>query len=523
MDILDLPKENYHYMGYLVFQEHESKSKTSYIIDGQQRFTTLSILCLSAIRLLKEWVAAGIDVADNNIRIQKLTEKFLGNFSTSKLTITPKLSLNKNNDDFYRSYLLNHRKPSALSKLRPSQKKLWAAYDYFYEILKKKEISQSGSNLASFIDDEISNSLIFTTINVGNDLNAYKVFETLNARGVKLSPSDLLKNYLFSKAFEASSTELEETERRWQSINDLLGKSDFPTFLRHYWNSRNELVRISNLFRSIKNTIQSPEQVFELLNELENLAPLYSAFENAGDSIWNKEQRNYIRVLNLFGVSTWYSLMLITKQKFSEEEFTKLLRELIVITFRYNVISGLHTNEIEIAFNKLSLKIFAGEVSTASQAFDQLRPIYVSDENFRQSFSTKYLSTKRNKDLVKYILVGLENTLSNSAYQFDESVSTIEHILPENPSEEWNYSFSSDEQIEFVYLLGNYTLLEDGLNKKAGTKIFTDKLLIYNSSKYKLSNTFTQYTEWTPTIIRNRQDNMAKIALTTWKSNFVKK
>ncbi|MCU0422165.1 MAG: DUF262 domain-containing HNH endonuclease family protein [Bacteroidia bacterium] len=520
LDILDLPQEKYHYMGYLIFQDDSTKIKTSFIIDGQQRFTTLSILCLASIRLLKEWATNGIDKEQNEIRIDKLTEKFLGNFSTSKLTITPKLVLNKNNDDFYKSYLLNHRKPPVIGKLKPSQKRLWGAYEYFYQKLKSYIDSQSGEKLATLIDDVISNALIFTTINVSDDLNAYKVFETLNARGVKLSPSDLVKNYLFSKAFELSSAELEETERRWQSINDFLGKSDLPTFLRHYWNSRYELVRISNLYRAIKSTIQTPKNVFELLNELEELAPVYSAFENPADAIWNKEQRSYIRSMNLFGVSTWYSLMLVAKQKFSDDEFTKLLHELNVITFRYNVISGLHTNEIELVFNKLAVKIFSGEISKASQAFDLLKSIYVNDESFAQAFSTKIISTKRHKALVKYILVELENTISGTDNQYEDATSTIEHILPENPSSEWETAFPTDEQEEYIYLIGNYTLLEDGLNKKAGDKIFSDKLNLYKSSVYKMSNMELNYTEWTPLVIRKHQDKMAKWACSAWKSNY---
>ncbi|MFN0188821.1 MAG: DUF262 domain-containing protein [Bacteroidia bacterium] len=521
MDILDLPKEKYHYMGYLVFQEDSTKTKTSSIIDGQQRFTTLSILCLSAIRLLKEWADSGYDKENNEIRIVKLTEKFLGNFSTSKLTITPKLVLNKNNDDFYKSYLLNHRKPPAIGKLKPSQKRLWGAYEYFYHTLKTKISSKSGTELATLIDEEISNSLIFTTINVSDDLNAYKVFETLNARGVKLSPSDLLKNYLFSKAFESSSSELEETERRWQSINDFLGKSDLPTFLRHYWNSRFELVRISNLYRAIKSTIQTPKNVFDLLNELEQLAPIYSAFENPADPMWNKEQRSFIRSMNLFGVSTWYSLMLVAKQKFLEEEFTKLLHELNVITFRYNVISGLHTNEIEVVFNKLSIKIFSGEITKASQASEFLKSIYVPDDSFAQAFSTQVLSTKRNKNLVKYILVELENTISGTSHQFEDATSTIEHILPENPSSEWETSFPVDEQEDYIYLIGNYTLLEDTLNKKASDKTFKEKLLLYKSSSYKMSKDELNYTEWTPIILRKHQDKMGKWACSAWKSNYI--
>lgn len=521
MDILDLPKEKYHYMGYLVFQEDDSKTKTSYIIDGQQRFTTLSILCLSATRLLKEWADSNIDKENNEIRINKLTEKFLGNFSTSKLTITPKLVLNRNNDDFYKSYLLNHRKPPAIGKLKPSQKRLWQAYEYFYHLLKAKISSKSGEQLAVFIDDEISNSLIFTTINVSDDLNAYKVFETLNARGVKLSPSDLLKNYLFSKAFESSSSELEETERRWQSINDFLGKSDLPTFLRHYWNSRNELVRISNLFRTIKSSIQNPQEVFDLLNELEQLAPIYSAFENAADPIWNKDQRALIRSLNLFGVTTWYSLMLIAHQKFTPDEFTKLLHELNVITFRYNIISGLHTNEIEVVFNKLSVKIFKGEITTTSQAAEQLKSIYVVDDNFAQAFSTKQLSTKRNKNLVKYVLVELENAISGTDHQYEDATSTIEHILPENPPSDWEVSFPADEQDDYIYLIGNYTLLEDSLNKKAEGKVFSEKLPLYKKSNYKMSKDELNYTEWTPVILRKHQDKMARWACTAWKSHYL--
>jgi len=520
MDILELPKEKYHYMGYLVFQEDTTKTKTSFIIDGQQRFTTLSILCLSAIRLLKEWADNGIDTKNNEIRLEKLTEKFLGNFSTSKLTITPKLVLNKNNDDFYKSYLLNHRKPPAIGKLKPSQKRLWDAYDYFYQTLNTKFSTKSGSELATLIDDEISNSLIFTTINVSDDLNAYKVFETLNARGVKLSPADLLKNYLFSKAFESSSSELEETERRWQSINDYLGKSDLPTFLRHYWNSRFELVRISNLYRAIKSTIHTPKNVFDLLNELEQLAPIYSAFENPADPLWNKDQRYYIRALNLFGVSTWYSLMLVAKQNFSDEEFTKLLHELTVITFRYNIISGLHTNHIEIVFNKLSIEIFSGKITKASQSFELLKPIYVKDENFAQAFSTKGLSTRRNKNLIKYILVELENTISGTANQYEDATSTIEHILPENPSSEWENSFPVDEQEEYIYLIGNYTLLENTINKTAGNKGFQEKLQLYKYSSYKLSREELNYTEWTPIVLRRHQDKMSRWACNTWKSKY---
>ena len=51
--------------------------------------------------------------------------------------------------------------------------------------------------MARFVDGAVDR-LFFTIITVTDELNAFKVFETLNARGVRLSATDLLKNYLFS-------------------------------------------------------------------------------------------------------------------------------------------------------------------------------------------------------------------------------------------------------------------------------------------------------------------------------------
>ena len=49
-DIIDLDeKNNYHYMGYLVLKRDANNDKEFYIIDGQQRLTTISILILAVI------------------------------------------------------------------------------------------------------------------------------------------------------------------------------------------------------------------------------------------------------------------------------------------------------------------------------------------------------------------------------------------------------------------------------------------------------------------------------------------
>ena len=87
--------------------------------------------------------------------------------------------------------------------------------------------------LAKFIES-MSDKLFFTVITVADELNAYKVLETLNARGVRLSATDLLKNWLFSVLArgETRQQNLIELERQWEIMVGRLGSESFPDFLR---------------------------------------------------------------------------------------------------------------------------------------------------------------------------------------------------------------------------------------------------------------------------------------------------
>ncbi len=124
----------------------------------------------------------------------------------------------------------------------------------------------TSQDLTYFID-KLVDKLCFTVITVTDELNAFRVFETLNARGVRLSASDLLKNYLFSLVSTENphATELAALEGRWERIIGLLGQEAFQEFLRVFWNSEHRLVRKSDLFKTIKRAICDKGKAFELL------------------------------------------------------------------------------------------------------------------------------------------------------------------------------------------------------------------------------------------------------------------
>ncbi len=522
-DIEEIPNDKTHYLGYIVLQPINGDSASFWVIDGQQRLTTLSILALAVTALFEKWAKEGIDTEDNTIRFEKITERFLGNFSTSKLSISPKITLNRNNDDYYKSWLLKLRPPTAQSKLKPSLRLLQGAFNYYFERLNEKfETNKSGADLAVFLEKTVGNGIVFTQILVNNDLDAFKVFETLNARGVKLSTADLLKNYLFKLTYQLGDIDLQEAERRWQNINDTIRANDLTVFIRHFWNSRYKLERQPTLFKAIKREIKTPELAFGFLDKLERISQYYTAFNNPHDELWDKAEKSHLKVLDLLNVTTCYSLMIAALDHLPRQEFKVLVRELAVILFRYNL-SDLNPNEAERACSKVANDISENRTQSAKDAILALKGLYVSDDNFEQAFSTAIVNTRRKKDLAKYILVKIENQIANTDYQPEEAKATIEHILPENPGSVWDDFFPVDIQPDYIYRLGNYTLLEASTNNKLDNDMsFSEKLKAYIKSSYKLSNDYCVYEKFDPKIIALRQNKMAKTAKGIWKSSYLK-
>jgi uncharacterized protein with ParB-like and HNH nuclease domain len=522
-DIEGIPDEQIHYMGYVVLQR-TTDSRRNWIIDGQQRITTLSILILAALDLLKEWSDAGIDAEANERRFKILEYNFVSVETASSLTPTSKLNLNRNNDNFYKSHLLRRRRPTSITRLKPSERKMWKAFEFFQKKLHEKfDSNPNGEELATFLEKSVGDGLVFSSITVGDDLNAYKVFETLNARGVKLSTGDLLKNYLLSEVAKTSEFDLDEAERMWQSINDALQKNDLPTFIRHYWNSKYPLQTKTTLFKAIKNEIKGSQIVFDFLAELEELSIVYASFNNPASDIWVAGEKESIEELDLFGASTCYTLMLAAYKNIrpeKPEEFKQILKQLAVVTFRYTTISQYNTNIIEQEFNKTSIEIAKGSLKSARDVFNSYeKMLYINDDNFSNNFAYRAINTNRNKNLTRYILCKLERQLSGIPIDWNDSRLSIEHILPENPGADWDTYFSKEEQAEYVFRIGNLTLLETNKNRDIGNKLFADKHPVYQTSQYFLTREKINYADWKPNLLLKRQQELAKLAKTVWKVN----
>ena len=196
-------------------------------------------------------------------------------------------------------------------------------------------------------------------------LNAFRVFETLNARGVQLSSADLLKNYLFSIVDAQGShvSEIAEIESLWSRVIAKLGNQKFPEFLRVYWNSKHKTVRKSALFKVIRKSIRNKHDAFRLIRELEHSADAYIALGNPEDELWKTTPNvwKYLAELKLFQVRQPIALLLAVYEHSNLTAFERALRAIVMVSFRYNVIGGLNPNDQEVVYNQAALKIRDGQ------------------------------------------------------------------------------------------------------------------------------------------------------------------
>lgn len=517
MDILTVRRQDVvHYMGAIVLQDHKNKSYS--VIDGQQRLATLSLIALAVIKRIQDLIDAGIEAEANTLRKERLLSQYVGEKDAVSLRYANKLELNENNDSFYRGFLVQLRQPVNPHRLLNSDKLLLKASLYFSQKLDELfGATVSGEVLADFIQNQVAERLMFIQIVVEDQLSAYTVFETLNARGIELTVTDLLKNYLLSLTAR-SEIDKQQAKEQWQRIIRITDLDAFPKFLRYYWNSRYELVRKDGLFKALRNSVTTADQAFALLDDVEKAAAVYAALENPHDELWvgNREIRRRVLEMKIFNVTQPYSLLLITYERL-RSEFESVLRFCAVISFRYNVIGGLNPNNQEVVFNRAARKIFEGSISTAAQVAQELKPLYPSDEDFANAFSTKELNTKRYKRLARYILYALENQAAATERNFEDETGTIEHVLPENPSEGWELNFPHQEQANYIYRLGNLTLLEAAKNNECQNKSFLDKKGIYQTSQYATTRDIVNYPEWTPSQLRSRQEKLSRWATAIWR------
>ena len=503
-------EDEVHYMGYLVLQRKANNEFV--VIDGQQRLATFSIFILACLQELKK------PGKNEEERIAAIHSQFVSNTDLSSLAQKYKLALNRNDDAYYRNQLASLAETPNTRNINRSQELMRKAKAFFGK--KIAETGFDGEKLGDFIN-KMSLNLEFTAIYVNDELNAYKVFETLNARGIKLSTPDLLKNYLFSIMDPKGENEfvIEAADERWGEIMSSMGRdADISKFVRAYWNSKHEMVEKSRLFKKIKETVTSPKEADATLRELYQSAPVYAALGNAQDEKWSDyqdETQNALYSLDVFGITQPLTLLLAAEQCHEKADFESVCRLVSAFSIRYYPVCGRPSKDADRLFNNMAMR--ARKNADVGELKNMLKEICPGDEEFIREFKHKSFSAGGAKKAI-FLLAVIENHLAPNNPLPLQNNYTVEHILPQRGGNDdyWREQFG-DLLEQNVRRLGNMTLLSKKHNQNVANADFEEKRRIYAKSKLSIVKKICKYDVWDAATVDDYQHWLAERAAEVWR------
>jgi hypothetical protein len=184
------------------------------VIDGQQRLATITILLCNIRRYL---LAMNIEPV-----ISEDIKQFLVYIERGQRATLNRLRMNLVDNDFFSAMLDDDLVNSPPQPTRRSHRLIKEAFDnvakYVKTIIAPFDPKVHGDVLNKWVTF-IEKRAEVILLQVPSGANAYRMFETLNDRGLKTTQADLVKNYLFS---QAGDERLAEAQDSWSAMRGAL-------------------------------------------------------------------------------------------------------------------------------------------------------------------------------------------------------------------------------------------------------------------------------------------------------------
>lgn len=546
-----------HFFGPVVLLREPAQQAVQ-IVDGQQRITT-SVMCLSILRdIVVEFDSPTIypgTVKEKNLH-GLCHEELFREDGMPRFTAAPAIRF------IFRERVLADPMPPESPQQRPkltvkgaempnssdrrNSKELRAAWIFLNEQLRSfvttgtlKDPTRASSADDVRLDLPLQKENVFKLISaltknfgvhcmtLSSEQDAYILFETLNDRGLRLSPGDILKTMTLRKiSSSGSEAMLQDALQRWDRIGDYLNDFDISRFLRHFLlaTSKNPVRRdeVLEQFRKridaagVSPSVGAQENLVQLHDAAEKYSSLIGENSSSDPQLDNSAQR-----LNVLG-DTHRVLMLgviLMDSGVSLEDRRRLFRATEYLHFRWTL-AGKNAQTLENTYQGLLLGL-RGSVSVGATIQQMIRSA-PDDDEFRDSDPGADVFNS-NVDHARYLLHRI-GTLHSSDVPHWKSKSqlSLEHLAPQKPKQGANWfklvapaDATPDSPSEAVYddfkdRWGNLTMLEYSLNASIKNAEWETKLSGSTGRKgiresaYSLNTPIKSVPAWNRALIDHR-------------------
>ncbi len=501
VDLCETENPRTHFIGSIVNMPTVSvpEGVAKYLlIDGQQRLTTIFILLILLRDKAKE--AQNLRFADE-INNTLLVNQYKDGADYYKLMPTQTEGDRQIFQDFINCNINN------------SETLLTKAYNYFDKKLKQVELESE--KLKKIITSYFS----VVSIVLDVDDNPYLVFESLNAKGKKLEPADLIRNYFFMRIHIDKQEEVNTSY--WEPMQNALSSKNLTEYIRHFLMRDGNIIKQDDVYYSLKEKISTTNAI-DYLKELKKFSVYYQRLINPQFEP-NPQLQKYLERLNRIEVTTAYPLLLnfyndYHENKITNSDFVSILRILENYLIR-RFVCNVPTNHLNKIFPTVYPQILAKFEYNIVEGFKTVLQSkgYPKDNEFHIRFKeTKFYGGGDRAIKTRLILETLEEKHAHKE-QVPFSNLTIEHIMPQTLSEWWQHQLGDEwEETRDLYLhtIGNLTLT--AYNSELSNDDFFTKKEKLNESHLEINKYFNQLNSWTRVNIEQRAEELSKQALEIW-------
>ncbi|MDX9989398.1 DUF262 domain-containing HNH endonuclease family protein [Thiothrix unzii] len=501
-----------YYFGHFLFEE---KNGVYYVIDGQQRLTTIIIFLSALFKNMK--------------LIRSLNDEEQDCFEdTIKRRATYRFSTVDYDNRFFKEYVIDQSISNKRVVETESARRIAEAFDYFDGQLENKDEEYLEKMLKTI------SSASCTTYLVEDESEAIQMFIFQNNRGKKPSNLEILKaQFMYNIHLYAGENKdglIQDVKEKFEgiyksiaSIEYKVSEDDILTYtLRVYFNSLWEdkpLERIGKILAEDQSVKFIEKFTQSLAESFTFLSKFFVSDERDSIAIHSLIALGRIGIALPFIIKAYkFNLSIYEISNLCETLESLILRHRLIgtkaeMTTRINDVFESFTEK-----NKDTKPII--ERISWMKTTDEWWWAYWSNENLKNS-----LQGDLNHSVAKYLLWKYENYLEakgKSGYmstRFDKVKSPeLEHIAPRTKPEVKNHGYGVYDEVfekEYLNCIGNYLLVSKSHNCSVGNIPFQEKLKTYTSLfQHREVNDFVgDNNKWGKTAIGKRKKKIIGFVL----------
>lgn len=486
------------------------------VIDGQQRLTTLTMLFC----VLRELVEDTKYRHSLDLRVQEAQDVLAGASERFRLSIRE-----RDNDFFRENVQIPNRIEGFVSQESTnetdSKKLIFRNVRFLWNQL--SEFSEARlQQLARFLTTRC-----YTVAVTAYDRDsAHRIFSVLNARGLDLTPTDILKSHVIG---EIRGNEQGDYTQTWEDIEDEHGRENFRELFGHIYVIKKGDRFHRELAKAFNDDVLVNCNGVDFINgTLVPYAQSFGVVRNADyESATNAEDVN--RMLGyLIGLRNdnddWIPPAMVFHDHYKDNSatFLELLKKLDRLAYAMFAIGV--RRDARITRYKPVIVAVDGEV--AALLGDE-SPIQLSSEERVNALRALNGPIYRPRPVARFarpLLLRLDGALSEGDATYTRKTITVEHVLPQSPDpeSEWVEKFPhEDRRMEWTHRLANLVLLPRGKNSRAQNYDFARKKSEYffrgRATNFTLTSQLMAESEWTPRVLERRQRALIDALKEEWQ------